>query len=227
MILTRSAAICLITAIPGTVLLALYFVTAPKIAEYHEIKLKKSVLDIFNIPYKTENKEIFGFKYKKIDKKDIRRVFEKNITIGKLPEAPDVKQQEGSKKGKELFKYYKDGELQGIGFVVTRLGYGFNKAAEISLFICVDKDLETIKGIDVLDHAETPGLGGRMIEDEFKRQFIGKKLKPKISLVRGKATLGPNEVHAITGASYTSKGIENIINEAMNIFWQEMESKKG
>ena len=100
MILTRSTAICLITAIPGTVLLALYFVTAPKIAEYHEIKLKKSVLDIFNIPYHTDAKEIFGFKYKKSDKKDIRRVFEKNITIDTLPEAPIAKQSEGSKKKK-------------------------------------------------------------------------------------------------------------------------------
>ncbi|MEK6764703.1 MAG: FMN-binding protein [Planctomycetota bacterium] len=227
MILTRSTAICLITAIPGTVLLALYFVTAPKIAEYHEIKLKKSVLDIFNIPYHTDAKEIFGFKYKKSDKKDIRRVFEKNITIDTLPEAPIAKQSEGSKKEKELFKYYKDGKLQGIGFVVTRLGYGFNKAADISLFICVSPDLETIKGIEVLDHTETPGLGGRMTEDEFKRQFIGKKLKPKISLVREKETVGSNEVHAITGASYTSKGIEDIINEAMKTFWQEMEANKG
>ena len=87
--------------------------------------------------------------------------------------------------------------------------------------------METIKGIEVLDHTETPGLGGRMTEDEFKRQFIGKKLKPKISLVREKETVGSNEVHAITGASYTSKGIEDIINEAMKTFWQEMEANKG
>lgn len=123
--------------------------------------------------------------------------------------------------------YYKDEELQGIGFVVTRLGYGFNKAAEISLFICVEPDLETVKGIEVLDHTETPGLGGRMTEEIFKRQFVGKKLKPKISVVRGRETVGHNEVHAITGASYTSKGVEDIINEAMKIFWQEMEANRG
>ncbi|MFQ5965086.1 MAG: FMN-binding protein [Candidatus Scalinduaceae bacterium] len=226
--ITRIVAISLITAIPGTILLALYFVTAPRIAEYHEIKLKKSVLDIFNVPYRTEEKQIFGLKFKKIDKKDVRNRFTKNITIEVLPEIP-MTEQPGIKKdetAKELFKYYKDEKLHGTGFVVTRLGYGFNKAAEISLFICVDPDLETIKGIEVLDHAETPGLGGRMTENEFKRQFIGKKLKPKISLVRGRETVGSNEVHAITGASYTSKGIENIINEAMNTFWQEMEANK-
>ena len=53
-----------------------------------------------------------------------------------------------------------------------------------------------------------------MTEEKFKEQFVGKKLKPKLSLVRGRETVGQNEVHAITGASYTSKGIEKIINEA-------------
>jgi len=224
--LTRVLSICLITAIPCTILLALYFVTAPRIAEYHEIKLKKSVLDIFSIPYRTEEKQFFGLKLKKVDKKDVKNVFEKSITVETITGQYNGQTEEG-KRVKELFMYYKDEELQGIGFIATRLGYGFNKAADISLFICVSPDLETVKGIEVLDHAETPGLGGRMTEDEFKRQFVGKKLKPKISIVRGKERVESNEVHAITGASYTSKGIENIINEAMKIFWREMEADKG
>jgi len=224
--LTRVLSICLITAIPCTILLALYFVTAPRIAEYHEIKLKKSVLDIFSIPYRTEEKQFFGLKLKKVDKKDVRNVFKKSITVETITGQYNGQTEEG-KKVKELFMYYKDEKLQGIGFIATRLGYGFNKAADISLFICVSPDLETVKGIEVLDHAETPGLGGRMTEDEFKRQFVGKKLKPKISIVRGKERVESNEVHAITGASYTSKGIENIINEAMKIFWREMEADKG
>lgn len=223
--LIRVLSVSLITVIPCTILMVIYFVTSPRIAEYHEIKLKKSVLDIFNIPYRTEEKQFFGLKLKKIDKKDVRNVFENSITVETITGQYNEQTEEG-KEGKELFMYYKDEELQGIGFIATRLGYGFNKAAEISLFVCVGPDLETIKGIEVLDHAETPGLGGRMTEDEFKRQFAGKKLKPKISIVRGKERVNSNEVHAITGASYTSKGIENIINEAMETFWQRMEADK-
>ena len=224
--LTRVLSISLITAIPCAILLALYFVTAPRIAEYHEIKLKKSVLDIFSVPYRTEEKQFFSLKLKKVDKKDVRNVFENSITVESLPGQYNEQTEEG-KKEKELFMYYKDEELQGIGFIATRLGYGFNKVADISLFICVDPDLETVKGIEVLNHAETPGLGGRMTEEKFKKQFVGQKLKPKLSIVRGRKTTGSNEVHAITGASYTSKGIENIINEAMEAFWQEMEADKG
>ena len=223
--LTRVLSISLITAIPCTILLVLYFATAPIIAEYHEIKLKKSVLNIFSIPYRTEEKQFFGLKFKKVDKKDVRNVFEKSITVETI--TGQYNEQTGERKEKELFMYYKDEELQGIGFIAARLGYGFNKAADISLFICVGPDLETVKGIEVLDHAETPGLGGRMTEEKFKKQFVGKKLKPKLSIVRGRKTIGPNEVHAITGASFTSKGIENIINEAMETFWLEMEANKG
>ncbi len=223
--LTRVLSISLITAIPCAILLVLYFVTAPKIAEYHEIKLKKSVLNIFSIPYRTEEKQFFGLKLKKVDKKDVRNVFVNNITIETI--TGQYNEQTGERKENELFIHYEDEELQGIGFIATRLGYGFNKAADISLFICVGPDLETVKGIEVLDHAETPGLGGRMTEEKFKKQFVGKKLKPKLSIVRGREAIGPNEVHAITGASYTSKGIEDIINEAMETFWQEMEADKG
>jgi Na+-transporting NADH:ubiquinone oxidoreductase subunit NqrC len=210
--------------------MTLYFATSARIDEYHEIKLKRSVLEIFTIPYRTEEKQLLGFRYMKIDKKDVRKVFNNNITRKNTSDMYTPKQSANPlkmyKKGKELFLYYKDGSLEGIGFITTKLGYGFNKAADISLFICVGSDLETIKGIEVLDHTETPGLGGRMTEEGFKEQFVGKKLKPRLSLVRGRETVGPNEVHAITGASYTSKGIERIINEAMDTFWQEMEAKR-
>jgi Na+-transporting NADH:ubiquinone oxidoreductase subunit C len=229
-ILIRVFSITLITAIPCTILMTLYFATSARIDEYHEIKLKRSVLEIFTIPYRTEEKQLLGFRYMKIDKKDVRKVFNNNITRKNTSDMYTPKQSANPlkmyKKGKELFLYYKDGSLEGIGFITTKLGYGFNKAADISLFICVGSDLETIKGIEVLDHTETPGLGGRMTEEGFKEQFVGKKLKPRLSLVRGRETVGPNEVHAITGASYTSKGIERIINEAMDTFWQEMEAKR-
>jgi Na+-transporting NADH:ubiquinone oxidoreductase subunit C len=229
-ILIRVFSITLITAIPCTILMTLYFATSARIDEYHEVKLKRSVLEIFTIPYRTEEKQLLGFRYMKIDKKDVRKVFNNNITRKNTSDMYTPKQSANPlkmyKKGKELFLYYKDGSLEGIGFITTKLGYGFNKAADISLFICVGSDLETIKGIEVLDHTETPGLGGRMTEEGFKEQFVGKKLKPRLSLVRGRETVGPNEVHAITGASYTSKGIERIINEAMDTFWQEMEAKR-
>lgn len=229
-ILLRAFSICFITTIPCAILLSLYFVTTARITEYNEIKLKRSVLDIFKIPYRMEEKQFFGLKQMKIDKKDVRRVFNRNITRKKTSDIYIPGLTKGLPKmdntGSEVFLYYRNKRLEGIGFITTKLGYGFNKAADISLFICVGPDMQTIKGIEVLDHTETPGLGGRMTEKEFKEQFVGKKLKPRLTLVRGSETVGTNEVHAITGASYTSKGIEDIINEAMDTFWNEMEVRR-
>ena len=224
-IILRVISILLITFLPCAGLLMVYFYTAPKIAEYYDIKENRAVLDIFHIPYRITEKRFMGFTFKSYDKKNIKEVFSKNITV----EEPTVLSweiqptgtqtvAEETKHKKRLYKYAKDGRLQGIGFVESKMGYGYNKSSTMSLFICIEPDMETLKGIEVLDHSETPGLGGRITEEQFKKQFTGKKLRPKIMVVRGKKAEGNNEVDAITGATNTSKGIESFINDAMKEF---------
>ena len=226
-IILRIASILLITFLPCAVLIMVYFYTAPKIAEYSDIKEKRAVLDIFNIPYRTKETRLMGFTFKSFDKKDIRKVFKKNITVEEPPALSWEIQHTGTqtvaekpKGGKRLYKYVKDGKIQGIGFVESKLGYGYNKSSVMSLFICLEPDLETLKGIEVLDHSETPGLGGRITEDQFKKQFKGKKLRPKLMVVRERKGEAANEVDAITGATNTSRGIESFINDAMKEFWE-------
>ena len=226
-IILRIASILLLTFLPCAGLLMVYFYTSPKIAEYYDTKEKRAVLDIFHITYRTNEKKFMGFTFKSYDKKDIQDVFKKNITVEEPPmpswEIQPTGMQtigEQSKKGKRVFKYVKDGKPQGVGFVESKMGYGYNKSSTMSLFICVEPDLETLKGIEVLDHSETPGLGGRITEDQFKKQFVGKKLKPKIIMVRGRKAEGTNEVDAITGATNTSRGIESFLNDAMKEFWE-------
>ncbi len=226
-IILRIASILLITFLPCAVLLLVYFYTAPKIAEYADTKEKRAVMDIFNIPYRIKETRFLGFTFKSYDKKDIKEVFKKNITVEEPSAAtweiqPPSAQTaaEKPKNKKRLFKYVKEGKLQGIGFVESKIGYGYNKSSVMSLFICLEPDMETLKGIEVLDHSETPGLGGRITEDQFKKQFAGKKLRPNITVVRGKKAVGANEVDAITGATNTSRGIESFINDAMKEFWE-------
>ncbi|MCF6157141.1 MAG: FMN-binding protein [wastewater metagenome] len=227
-IVSRIVAILLITFLPCAGLLLIYFYTAPKIAEYYDVKEKRAVLDIFRIPYRTLEKKFMGFQFKTYDKKDIQEVFLKNITIEEprvswelhtSGREADLEKSENSH-GKKVFKYVKGGNLQGIGFVESKRGYGYNKSSTMSLFICLEPDLETLKGIEVLDHSETPGLGGRITEEQFKKQFIGKKVQPKIIMVKGRDAKGANEFDAITGATNTSKGIAAFINDAVQEFWE-------
>jgi Na+-translocating ferredoxin:NAD+ oxidoreductase RnfG subunit len=86
--------------------------------------------------------------------------------------------------------------------------------------------MESLKGIEVLDHSETPGLGGRMTEDIFKKQFVGMKLKPQIKMVKERKATGDNEFDAITGATNTSRGIEEFINDAVQEFWRKSGEQK-
>ena len=231
----RIASILLITFLPCAGLLMVYFYTAPKIAEYYDIKEKRAVLDIFKIPYRIKEKKLFGLTLRSYDKKDVRESFNKNITVEEMSPPswemhPTVEQaqeatvekapEKGAKAGKKIYKYVKEGKFQGIGFVESKLGYGYNKSSFISIFICVEPDMETLKGIEVLDHSETPGLGGRITEESFKKQFAGKKVKPNLSIVKERKAANPNEVDAITGATNTSKGIEAFINDAMKEFWE-------
>ncbi|MDR4509418.1 MAG: FMN-binding protein [Candidatus Brocadiaceae bacterium] len=221
-IFIRIASILFIAFLPCSGLLIVYFYTAPIITEYYDIKEKRAVLDIFHIPYRTIEKTVLGFTIKSHDNQNIRDVFQESITV----EEPSVlsfetledDQKEKPVERKRVFKYVKDEKLQGLGFVETKMGYGYNKSSPMSLFICLEPDMETIKGIEVLDHGETPGLGGRMTEEQFKNQFIGKKLKPKIRMMKDAKATGPNEFDAITGATNTSRGVEEFLNDAVKEF---------
>ena len=50
--------------------------------------------------------------------------------------------------------------------------------------------------------AETPGLGARALEDDFRKQFIGKKIPVAIE-----------EIDAITGATVTTTAVVNAISQ--------------
>jgi Na+-transporting NADH:ubiquinone oxidoreductase subunit C len=93
--------------------------------------------------------------------------------------------------------------------IVTR---GPGLWGEITAAIGYDVSGKTISGIEIIDQNETPGLGGRIGENWFKEQFRGKHYP--ISLVGEGATAGPDEIQAITGASYSSKAIQDIVNRA-------------
>ena len=85
------------------------------------------------------------------------------------------------------------------------------------------EDLNTIIGLTFAEHKETPGLGGEVDNPKWKAQWPGKKLFDEegnlaIGLVKGTAAKeGPevfHEVDALSGASLTSRGINNLLQ-----FW--------
>ena len=69
-----------------------------------------------------------------------------------------------------------------------------------------------VTGLDIISHAETPGLGSRITNETYRHQFIGATGDIRV-LTRG--TAGDNEVMAITGATITVQVIADGVNDAL------------
>ena len=83
----------------------------------------------------------------------------------------------------------------------------------MSGIIALGSSLETIKGITVIKHSETPGLGSRVLEPDNLVNFQGKKVTPSLEIVAAGMASADNEVDAITGATLTCNALEKLINE--------------
>lgn len=70
-------------------------------------------------------------------------------------------------------------------------------------YLALSEDLSTIIGITFTEQNETPGLGGRIEEAQFRDQFRQMELKP---------LRYEGELQAITGATQTSASVLRIIN---------------
>jgi len=94
-------------------------------------------------------------------------------------------------------------------------------------------DAGSVIGLAFYRHSETPGLGGRITEDWFSRQFKDLPLFPiegdrNIFYLRPEGTgKSPNELDAITGASNTSSAVEAFLNRELDTFLRESWRKIG
>ena len=103
--------------------------------------------------------------------------------------------------------------------------YGKGLWGPIWGYVALKDDLNTIYGV-IFDHkGETPGLGAEITKDWFQRQFIGKKIFDEngdfvsVSVVVGGAPEGSlHAVDAISGATITSRGVENMLKNSLSAY---------
>lgn len=82
-------------------------------------------------------------------------------------------------------------------------------------YLALEPDLRTIRGLTFYEQMETPGLGGRIDEAEFRDQFKGLSIisaegKPGLRITSQASA--PNEVDAISAATMTCQKVEQILN---------------
>ena len=85
---------------------------------------------------------------------------------------------------------------------------------EIEAVIGLDQSLKVLTGVDFTRQNETPGLGARISEEWFRKQFRG-KTGPFTMVPEGTDGEGRNEFDAITGATITSTAVKDILNKAL------------
>lgn len=114
----------------------------------------------------------------------------------------------------QSYQYTTEGVL--AGYVVPFAGPGFWDDIEGVIGIAADRT--TVKGIAFYEQAETPGLGARIDEEEFRQKFVNLKIKhtaQPIGIRPVTKELRENEVHAITGATQTSVRLEKLLNDRL------------
>jgi Na+-transporting NADH:ubiquinone oxidoreductase subunit C len=90
-------------------------------------------------------------------------------------------------------------------------------------FVALKSDMNTIVGISYYEHGETPGLGGEVDNANWKAKWPQKEINDSagqyaFKLVKGGVTPttknAENKVDALAGATYTTRGVENMMR-----FW--------
>lgn len=79
-------------------------------------------------------------------------------------------------------------------------------------YLAVTPDFSEVIGLVFTEQSETPGLGGRISEPEFKKQFRGLPITTDATLSYG---TGEHPVDAVTGATLTSNAVMKILNQVL------------
>lgn len=104
----------------------------------------------------------------------------------------------------------RDGTLRGLA--AQRVGNGL--WGKILSVVGLNATLDAITGVAFVSQNETPGLGARITESWFRRQFTG-KTGPFALVPEGTHSASAREMDAITGATITSAGVRDMLNRAL------------
>lgn len=117
-------------------------------------------------------------------------------------------------------KVYIKEDAQGNIELIVLPVHGYGLWGTIYGFLTLESDLNTIKGISFYSHKETPGLGALIEEPKWRALWQGKEAYDETGqVVTGVVKAGtpkptPHYVDGISGATLTSRGVNNFIR-----FW--------
>ncbi|MBU2492806.1 MAG: FMN-binding protein [Bacteroidetes bacterium] len=112
----------------------------------------------------------------------------------------------------EVYKVF-DEMKNSIGFALPYEGNGFQ--GKIRLMVGLNDELNKLKGLQILEQVETPGLGTKITEENFLKQFLNLSAQPMVNWVKAVPPEKQNEIQTITGATISSKAVVIILNDGI------------
>ncbi len=204
-----------LAAIFGAAVSGLHIVSAGTVARNSELRRQKAYVDLFDLApgQRLSASQIADLVARRIDAETT------------------VTDPESGAEYRLLKAFADDGrqQLKALGFAFR--GYGF--WAPIEGVLAVTPDLSTTVGLVILEQKETPGLGGRIEEPIFTRQFAdgilvappttaGNYLRIATAPPSGDEQAARRHVDAISGATQTGMAMERILNDALASFGRAM-----
>lgn len=114
-----------------------------------------------------------------------------------------------------VFVGQRGGEPWAIAFQTAGVGFG----GDVEVMAGYDLGADRLTGLRVVLHRETPGIGSKVTEHQFTKQFDGLGLDGNYALVSDGGT-----VEAVTGATYSSRAAAEALCKSVTIY-QEVKQK--
>jgi Na+-transporting NADH:ubiquinone oxidoreductase subunit C len=96
--------------------------------------------------------------------------------------------------------------------------HGYGLWSTMYAYVALDGRGERVKGITFYSHAETPGLGAEIENARWRESWVGKRLtgddgQVRFDIAKGQPAPDAADFHvdAISGATLTSNGVENMV----------------
>jgi Na+-transporting NADH:ubiquinone oxidoreductase subunit C len=220
-----------------TVLASVNEVTKARITRNFEIEKSKSLLYAFNIfpqGFDESQLSLIGLTADIPWQEDqVLKTKESRLRLVKIPMSDQLKAVvRGSfLEGREVIEIFEGINDKGdvVAYGLPLVGKGL--WGTIEGFGVISADLSKMVGIDFTKQSETPGLGARIIQQEYKSFFRNLDLsgfsksgsnQPPVIMVKKKAQMNvaesTNSVQAVTGATQTSQGVLDMVNSNLNVY---------
>jgi Na(+)-translocating NADH:ubiquinone oxidoreductase C subunit len=220
-----------------TVLASVNEVTKARITRNFEIEKSKSLLYAFNIfpqGFDESQLSLIGLTADIPWQEDqVLKTKESRLRLVKIPMSDQLKAVvRGSfLEGREVIEIFEGINDKGdvVAYGLPLVGKGL--WGTIEGFGVISADLSKMVGIDFTKQSETPGLGARIIQQEYKSFFRNLDLsgfsksgsnQPPVIMVKKKEKTNvaesTNSVQAVTGATQTSQGVLDMVNSNLNVY---------